>query len=324
MRPHMACIYSLTFMNTARDTVNALLELCPYDGASGSLKSLAIDDCQSPGYAPSMQQPTVYPQGLLHLQLRRTRITFEQLATALSSSELLQTLRFRSMIILPGMVATISLPRLQMLDVIDLEPRGLLFLLFALFPGRLELDLRLSLDRLSPQGITDVIGPFCKRANVASLNLSNSASVPSAKFTLLLSFVPLIRVLVLKDLSDYFESLDSVTVAVHGGHVAWCPKLRTLCLIGNGKMSRDAVVRVKRVVESYKLGTIILDDCKLASNIGDDPNYSKDTQKNIKADFWECLSNRVKTIITYEYVLGYGDSNEDLYVRRLIEESQEA
>ncbi|KAG8751750.1 hypothetical protein FRC12_012272 [Ceratobasidium sp. 428] len=320
LQPYTAYIYSLTFINTAENIVNTFLE-SSRNGASGSLKCLAIDDCPSPSYAPGTQQsqPTVYPQGLLHLQLWKTKLGFEELTTVLSGSQLLQTLRLHSMVITQGKITAISLPRLQLLDVIDLESRGLFALLLALFPGRLELDFRLTLGQLSHQGLTNAVVQFCRRANVISLYLSESTSVPSAHVALLLSSVPLMRVLVLKDLSDYFPALDSVTAAIHGRHVARCPKLRTLCLLGNEEMSRDAVVRVKRVVEAYTLGTIILDNCKLAWDIDKDPNYPRDTRKNIEADFWQCLSKQVKNIITHEFI-----PDKDSYIRRLILESREA
>ncbi|KAG9091966.1 hypothetical protein FRC07_011751, partial [Ceratobasidium sp. 392] len=302
LKPHLAYLSSLVLPNAERSTVDVFLYFCSRYGVPGSLKSLVVSSYQDYKSEPQLIWPTTYLRGLVDLQLwglpKCMSPTLEELAAVFSGSQALRTLRIRKMAILPRRQArVISLPQLQVLDIVDLEPSSLLGLLSMVSLAGNQLDFRFTLRGLSNHDVVNVLVPFCRQANVVSLCLVGGTGNLGVQVVSLLSSMPFMRVLVLDGDCSSLDALDSFIDATRENKIARCPKLHTLYLKCSNNMQEDARDRVEQFVENHSLGAIVLEGCDLGSYDGD-PQYSDDEvlceQKD--AEFWECLPTKVKSV----------------------------
>jgi hypothetical protein len=238
LQPHAGQLKSLQFSSRCKDyLVQALLGLCARSGSPGSLKSLAVSEIMEhhPSDAQIVWSLNAFP-GLAHLRLENLHTsaypTLAQLASMLSTSPSLQTIRLRN-IDIPDRSnygpTSIALPNLKLLDL-DMPPQAILDLLPILYPGTLKLALRLQLQTDHRQ--LSVTQSLFDRSNVVSLYLGDRDMIDNgAALARYLSWVPQLRVLFLDCTDDVnYAQLDALTVDTNGGCLARCPNLEVLCL----------------------------------------------------------------------------------------------
>ncbi|KAG8771984.1 hypothetical protein FRC12_003307 [Ceratobasidium sp. 428] len=327
LRPHITYLSSLVFPGTVKETVGPFLKFLSDHGVSGSLKSLMIDSNRFGEDQARQSWPTTYLRGLVDLQLsnlpRSISPTFQELYTTLSGSPTLSTLRLRDMDIPPGQAPAISLPELRLLDITGLNRLSLFGLLNMLSLGGLELDFRFSLKGLTDRDTTDVILPFCRRSNIASLYLFNTNEGLDGRVISLLSHIPFVRVLVLDNDHDDFH-VGNIIDTNSNEKSARCPKLQTLCIITRTGINEYAQTHLENLLDFYSLNAIVLEGVGLEP-CDSELRYSDDEEAWIEQrnrGFLDRLTKKVHSIVVNENVLGGDDETVDLYIRKLIVESQ--
>ncbi|KAG8718230.1 hypothetical protein FRC09_012973 [Ceratobasidium sp. 395] len=251
--------------------------------------------------------------------------SLQELSVILSGSPALVTLRLRRMTTpFPVQALAVPLPKLQLLDIIDLDHTSSLGLLNALSPGGLELDFRFSLGRLTNRDVTEVIVPFCRRSNIASLYLSDTNHGPDVRVNSLLQCLPSIRVLVLDNEHNDFHAASMSNVN-SGKNTACCPGLHTLCLKSSSGLNEDAQEQVEEILDIYSLRKIVLEGFELASYDGDSQDSDELAQWDERnADFLGNLNRKVQSVIVDKGLLDGEYEEVDPHIRKLINASKGA
>jgi hypothetical protein len=242
LEPYAPYIASLTARDlSSAELFHTLFSVVASHVTPGALKSVAFAGIwRRDPEQDIIPWPATFFPGLVNLDLCSIGYpdcpTQPQILQILSSSPALRTLRLRMMTILPDQAepapTSVHLPRLELLDLVDMVVPGLLLLLPILFPGTLELDVRLSTWD-DPKFVT-AVQHFFQRSNVKYLSLycckcldgpRDQSSVHEYD-----QYVPNLSVLFL-DLSwdSYWERLDglfSSTDKSYSKSVARRPSLR--------------------------------------------------------------------------------------------------
>ncbi|KAG8700417.1 hypothetical protein FRC09_005963 [Ceratobasidium sp. 395] len=206
------------------------------------------------------------------------------------------------------LVVPITLPNLQLLDIFELD--GADWLLCTLRPGALELDLRLSLHHLNPDGI-EILFDFFEQAHIVCLWIFDLGWKLASWFPEL----PALRVLGLVSLSDKSLSLvGNMVLFKDGAYTARYPTVRTICLSGSGTPSELGRNRMETVAVCYPLKLLNLDRLGLLTP----PQSAGGSRDQELQGFLAGCVDRVtlNRVHLQEY------DHMDTYVKGLIEESR--
>jgi hypothetical protein len=327
LQPHAALIVSLNFSGQhEQHVIRAFFSLYFRYGTPGLMTSLVLSVI--PNQPNTFEWPTGSLRGLVDLQISDLEYTacpsFPELVTILSSSPLLHTLRLRHLRFFSSEIPEqikITLPRLRVLDLIDLECSFVTHLLPLLFPGPQELIIRIDLidDTAAIMGLQSLFG----RSNVVSLLIWNTKAkkdiLPSHLNSFLIS-LPSLRVLLLDLIYDGdCMSLETLMVTTDNGISPRCPNLRSLCFIG-GRIKPIGRERMKQVVATYSLRSLVFARCGFLEQVANGNAVDEGRYRTMPRDLKEWFSQRVESFEPEYWISPHFDMQGlDMFVSTLLE-----
>ncbi|KAG8719265.1 hypothetical protein FRC09_011391 [Ceratobasidium sp. 395] len=180
LQPYSASTSSLLISEVNNSEARALFALYLGDTGPGALSTLDVSHVWGPG--ATLAWPTYPIPGLTSLELCNlgdlTCPALDELANILFGSPHLHTLRLtklRNFTVRPGHQLdyyTISLPHLRLLEFAVSGRNALAALLAMIYPGKLELHVRLDIQAIGKDPVPCATRLFLARSNVVSLTLS--------------------------------------------------------------------------------------------------------------------------------------------------------
>ncbi|KAG8717344.1 hypothetical protein FRC09_014419 [Ceratobasidium sp. 395] len=198
--------------------------------------------------------------GLIHLRLDTGRIKEAELLDILSQTPQLRTLSFRLRVsnMRPhdsDQVAPVHLPRLEILNLNEMETTDVWGLLRLLEPGSGPLRLSLAVSDGEPWvswssfASNKEVHAFIRRSNITALHLTGAMGAQDVWFPQLLSIFPQLHSLALKD----YSLIQHDT----GEYDRVCLSLRELCLIS----CEIDINLLERLLRAHSIQVLRVEDC---------------------------------------------------------------
>ncbi|KAG8717022.1 hypothetical protein FRC09_014863 [Ceratobasidium sp. 395] len=267
LQPYSASTNSLLISGVHDDEACALFTLYLGDNGPGALSTLDVSDLWGPG--ATLPWPTYPIPGLTSLELCNLGDlacpALDELVNILSGSPHLHTLRLAKIIDFPvrsshQLDRTISLPHLKLLEFGISGRNAQAALLAMIYPGKLELHVRLDIQVIGEDPVPRAVRLFLARSNVVSLTLScvDSGLVPDVQP--FFPCVPGLRALHINRLN--FREAEAFLEALTGSSTLQpLSNLQLLCLSA-GEVNSRIMSRVKSMVGARQLRSLLFWSCE--------------------------------------------------------------
>ncbi|KAG9081711.1 hypothetical protein FS749_007455 [Ceratobasidium sp. UAMH 11750] len=270
VQPHMPRVTSLAFQFARGEAFQTVLNSFA-SRSSGLLTALSVNSIVRPydwgggeitqdTGAPHSPWPTTL-HGLVHLELvdfpQRFCPALEELASILSNSPGLQTLRLRIVEIAPSQHdhhPHIHLPHLRVLDISLRDNLALQKLLSVLMPGERELDVRIEMPGPDNHACSAAIHALFQRSYVVHFTAWSVLPNSSPQLAGYLDYLPKLRTFILDGSWEGgpCTSLAALMAGEQGNTRARCPNLQKLAILG-AEIGSDAQKQLKLIASTYHL-----------------------------------------------------------------------